>query len=111
MRLTKIAIALLLLAALVQPMARADQPLASAQSAARPPFRYGMVVSDTGNYHFANDIGFGWVKIFVSWADIETSPGVYTFYPIDNAVTQARASNLHVLALVYNTPGWANSSG
>ena len=84
---------------------------AAQTSAARPPFRYGIIVSNTSNYPEVTKMGFGWVKLYVSWRDIEPSPGVFSSggYP-DNAVSQARNNNLHIIMLVFGTPSWASGS-
>lgn len=77
----------------------------------RPPLRYGIVATSTGNYPKISAMGFGWVKIFVNWSSIEPSLNSYNSggYP-DNAVNQAHANNLHVLMLVFGTPSWASGS-
>jgi hypothetical protein len=83
---------------------------AQATGAGRPPFRYGIVVSNSANYPLVTQMGFGWVKLFVSWNALEPTQGQIGGFP-DNAVDTALANNLHVLALVYDTPAWANGTG
>lgn len=55
--------------------------------------------------------GVKWVNIDMGWASFETTgPGQFTSYvqTADNAVNQARADGLQVLATLWSTPGWAN---
>jgi hypothetical protein len=79
-------------------------------NAGRPPFRYGIVVNDSANYPEVAKLGFGYVKVYISWNAIEATPGVFTNYP-DYAVQQAVANNLQIVALINNAPGWATASG
>jgi polysaccharide biosynthesis protein PslG len=55
--------------------------------------------------------GVKWVNIDMGWASFEpTGPGQFSSYvqTADNAVNQARADGLQVLATLWSTPGWAN---
>lgn len=103
--------ALLAFALLVTVNGAIGTPTARAQSsAARPPFRYGMVVSNSSNDSKVAALGFGWVKLFVSWNSIEGTKGTFSNYP-DTAVQQAHDNNLQILMLVFDTPAWANGTG
>jgi polysaccharide biosynthesis protein PslG len=43
------------------------------------------------------------------WADIETSPGVYTLSEFDRVVAGAASAGVNVLPFVYGTPTWARN--
>src|SRR5579859_3078636 len=62
-------------------------------NAGRPLFRYGIVVSDTKYYPEVAKMGFGYVKLFMSWNTIESTKGQFGNYP-DFAVNQAHANNV-----------------
>jgi hypothetical protein len=79
-------------------------------NAGRPPFRYGIVVNSSATYGQAAKLGFGYVKLYISWYSIEATPGVFTNYP-DYTVQQALGNNLQIVALINNAPGWAAESG
>jgi hypothetical protein len=74
-------------------------------NAGRPPFRYRIVVNSSANYPEVAKLGFGYVKFYISWDNIEATQGVFTNYP-DFAVQQALANNLQIVALINNAPGW-----
>ena len=83
---------------------------ASAQtSASRPPFRYGIIVSNTSHLPQAAGLGFGWVKIYVSWKSIEPTKGSFSNYP-DNVIQQAQANNLQVVASIFDIPDYEAGS-
>ncbi|HLZ08747.1 MAG TPA: hypothetical protein VKT80_09190 [Chloroflexota bacterium] len=77
-------------------------------NAGRPLFRYGIVVSDTKYYPEVAKMGFGYVKLFMSWNTIESTKGQFGNYP-DFAVNQAHANNVQIVALIFDTPAWANN--
>src|SRR3954453_6900063 len=57
------------------------------------------------------DVGASWVRLPVSWSDIEAVRGKRLWGATDRAVTNARANGLKVLGLITYTPSWAYHSG
>jgi polysaccharide biosynthesis protein PslG len=59
------------------------------------------------------DVGARWVRLDMSWADVETSRGARNSGVIamtDRAVQMSRAAGVRVLLVVANAPGWASGS-
>lgn len=56
-----------------------------------------------------NQLGFGWVKIQLSWNQMEPNPGQYSdlFYAYVQRVQHANFAQLRVLLSVVNAPEWA----
>jgi aryl-phospho-beta-D-glucosidase BglC (GH1 family) len=57
--------------------------------------------------------GITWVRIDLSWANVETSNGSYNTgvrNTFANCVSMANARGLNVLAIVAETPSWANGN-
>lgn len=54
-----------------------------------------------------SEAGIGWLRVDVSWRDIERQPGVYDWRQVDALVAEARRRNLEILAIAAYTPGWA----
>jgi polysaccharide biosynthesis protein PslG len=79
-------------------------------SAGRPPFRYGIIVSNPGNYSEVAKLGFGYVKLYGGWNSMEPNPGSIGNFP-DNAVLLAHANNVQIVMTIFDTPGWATCSG
>jgi len=57
------------------------------------------------------DVGASWVRLDVSWKDIEPVRGKRLWAATDKAVTNARAKGLNILGLVTYTPTWAFHPG
>lgn len=53
------------------------------------------------------DLGLGWVKQQVRWADMCSGPGSYNFGEIDRFVDGANARGLNILLSVVTAPAWA----
>ncbi len=52
-------------------------------------------------------LGFSWVRQSVSWAAIETAPGVYDWTAADRFFAAAANHNLSYLVVLEDTPAWA----
>lgn len=80
-------------------------------------FRYGFQAQVIGQnpqqvMNAVTGAGFGWVKQQVRWADVQPNPGSsYNWGSLDQVVSAANASGVHVLFSVVQAPGWAAVSG
>ena len=81
------------------------------QAVIEPHLGYGVNLADLGNMGLVQDIGFGWVKGFVSWASTEPSKGSYHWGDCDNIVNTAEQYGLKILFRVDHPPPWANGTG
>ncbi len=54
------------------------------------------------------EANIGWIRIDVSWADIESRRGHYNFGNVDRVVHYAINNGLKILAILGDTPSWAN---
>jgi len=56
------------------------------------------------------DAGFGWIKLEVSWADIEPDhKGALSWAQLDGIIAESSAAGLKVLVNVSDAPAWARS--
>jgi polysaccharide biosynthesis protein PslG len=55
------------------------------------------------------ELGAGWVRIDVSWDDIEIAKGEYNWNRSDEPIREAHARGLKILANINGTPKWANN--
>lgn len=95
-------------------------PFASAQPVPRPVSPFGMTAHVLGNYPQAevdrqlalvSAAGAAWVRVDIPWRFFEPKDGVYDPLPqrqLDYICKRAKAHGLRVLALVIETPNWAN---
>jgi hypothetical protein len=58
-----------------------------------------------------NDAGFSWIRLQVTWGDLEPRRGQYQFGHLDRIVDQARANDLRIVASVVKAPRWATGDG
>jgi polysaccharide biosynthesis protein PslG len=58
-----------------------------------------------------NEAGFSWIRIQVTWTDLEPQRGRYQFGHVDRIVDHARANNLRIIASVVKAPRWATGDG
>lgn len=81
------------------------------------PFSYGANLSHPDNSHFVAEMGFGWVKYHLKWADCEPyAKGHYDWtdadpFPNDSYAgnyVRDTASGLKILMRVDTPPAWAN---
>src|SRR5438128_9964010 len=48
----------------------------------------------------------GWVRQGLDWSSIETSPGVYNFGTLDQAVAQENAAGVQISVVIQDAPGF-----
>ena len=53
------------------------------------------------------ETGTKWVRYWLSWPRIETSPGIYNWDQVDNTITNLHSQGFNVLLVVYGAPDWA----
>ena len=82
----------------------ADYPLVE-------PTVMGANIADLGNAYLLGQLGFGWLKNYVSWAGLEPEAGDYNWEDADNIVRAAERAGLKVLLRVHETPAWARPEG
>jgi polysaccharide biosynthesis protein PslG len=58
-----------------------------------------------------NEAGFSWIRIQVTWSDIEPQRGQYQFGHVDRIVDHARSNNIRIIASVVKAPRWATGDG
>ncbi|HFD39048.1 MAG TPA: hypothetical protein ENJ31_04265 [Anaerolineae bacterium] len=58
-----------------------------------------------------HDLGFGWVKQQVRWADIEPQPGEFRWDVLDRTVASLDDAGVHLLLNVVGSPRWAWPQG
>jgi hypothetical protein len=59
------------------------------------------------------DVGSQWVRLDMSWADVETSRGARNSTIVaqtDRAVQMSRAKGIKIILVVANAPGWASGT-
>jgi hypothetical protein len=114
------------LCSLRAPLAAVHAPLAAALLAgllalglglgavAAPAAEPGVVISNTGAPHIAalKALGTHWVRIFVTWPDIEPSPGVYStaWLASYEKFFHELPPGTKVIADVVDTPSWETGS-
>ncbi|WP_413732409.1 GH39 family glycosyl hydrolase [Sodalis sp. RH20] len=57
----------------------------------------------------AKKMGIGWVRMDLSWSNIEKEKGTYNWAKFDTFVTQANKQGLQVLPVLAYTPAWTQS--
>ncbi len=82
---------------------------------ARPGFGFGIQVFTDGSRAAelaltANKLGADWVKIDVSWAEIETAPNVYSYAALDTMIAALELAGLKIMLNVYAAPAWSRAT-
>jgi len=82
---------------------------------ARPGFGFGLQVFTEGSRAgdlalMANELGANWVKIDVSWAEIETAPNVYSYSALDMMIAALELADLKIMLNVYAAPEWSRAT-
>ena len=98
---------------------RSEAPRSSAQtSGPRIGLSYGNTLPGMTDEKLAEalnnavDIGASWIRVDLSWADIQpSSPDDYEWEQFDRIATQAHHRGLEVLPILTYTPEWARVSG
>lgn len=57
------------------------------------------------------ELGFGWVKQQINWAEVEPHPGEFQWDELDRAVQSVDAAGLNLLLNVVGSPRWAWPDG
>ncbi len=57
----------------------------------------------------AKALGADWVKIDVSWAEIETAPDIYSYSALDSMIASMELAGLRIMLTVYDAPAWSRS--
>ncbi len=58
-----------------------------------------------------DDLGSEWVRIQVSWSDLEGAQGTYTWDNLDPVIEAIGKHNRKVLASIVRSPAWATADG
>ncbi len=81
-------------------------------SFARPDFGFGIqafadqdAVDDLAAQ--VTELGLDWVKVDVSWAELEAEPGIYDYQALDAMVAAFDRIDVKILLNVYEAPGWS----
>ena len=56
------------------------------------------------------ELGVDWVKIDVSWAELEAEPGIYAYQALDAMVAAFELIGVKIMLNVYDAPGWTRTS-
>lgn len=67
------------------------------------------VHNDSRNANLVKKLGCQWVRIDVSWCDVERSPGSYSWSHVDSVVNTYRSAGMLIYATLMSTPSWAGS--
>ncbi len=101
-----------------QPAAGGEQPAAAAAEPTIPPrqdtsFGYGIQAQIHMNTDQTLDqvqqLGLGWVKQQIRWADLEPNPGEPNWPALDAIFAAAGEKNIRVMVSVVDAPDWARS--
>jgi hypothetical protein len=76
------------------------------------PLPYGINVHLAKNETLAKvkAAGIAWIRIDISWKQIESSRGKFNFSEVDRVADYAAANGLSIYASISDTPGWANGN-
>jgi hypothetical protein len=113
------------LAALVLLLAIATTTHGAAPASPNPLGVNGTPRGLTGAYPYAQELGFGWVRVFFTWSDLQPTPAPPDFdapvltapcggWPAESArdiVAAAGAAGFSVLVNVSSPPCWATAGG
>ncbi len=73
----------------------------------RLPAVLGVNIADLSNAGLVRELGFGWIKNYLSWAGVEPEPDGLNWTDPDNVVEAAEMAGLEVLLRIHDTPAWA----
>jgi hypothetical protein len=76
------------------------------------PLPYGINVHTAQNETLAKvkAAGITWIRIDITWSQIESAKGTYNFAEVDRVADYANANGLSIYASIGSTPGWANGN-
>jgi hypothetical protein len=92
----------------------AGQPTPTIPPAQDPSFGYGIQVQahmDTNRtLDMVNQLGLGWIKQQIRWADLEPAQGAANWDALDGIFQAASDHHLRVLISIVDAPDWARST-
>ncbi|MCB9139822.1 MAG: family 1 glycosylhydrolase [Caldilineaceae bacterium] len=59
------------------------------------------------DYPLVQELGGDWIRVWLSWAEIETAPGEYNWSVYDGVINRMAELGIEPLVLIYNIPAWA----
>ena len=68
-----------------------------------------VVVAEVIEYDFpvAREMGASWMRVFLPWLRVETSPGEYEWTKYDSVFGRLGELGFDVITVIYGAPGWA----
>lgn len=75
------------------------------------PVVLGVNIADLSDTYLIKELGFGWIKNYLSWAGVEPKPGEFDWEDADNVVKAGRRAGVSVLLRIHDTPSWARPDG
>ena len=100
---------------LILPADDGDAQTDDDSSTSNADFGYGIEVfmnvsSTAATASQISQLGVDWVKIDVSWADIESLQGEFDYTALDTTVETLDALGINILLNVYNAPAWTREN-
>lgn len=97
------------------PTTSATQEAVPASTAKNVPFALGITAflnldNAARVADLVGDLGVPWVRIPVSWRDLEATKGTYTFTPLDAEIAPLGDFNVKIMFTVSDAPDWARQS-
>ena len=81
----------------------------------RADFGFGIqVFADPNMVEFlaeqVSELGVDWVKVDVSWSELEAEPGIYDFQALDAMVAAFELVDVKIMLNVFDAPAWSRTS-
>jgi hypothetical protein len=84
-------------------------PASAAEKGIQTDMTWGVSSRDrTQTVADVQDLGAKWMRVTMSWSDVETSKGTYSPSHWDTAIAAAATSGTKLLVTVYTSPSWAS---
>ncbi len=83
-----------------------DSPYMPDESSATPQKEYGNSQNYTTFFDHCVQLHLSWAYVFVTWSDIETSPGVYDLSQLDGMIESAHDHGIHLMMQVQTMGDW-----
>jgi len=71
----------------------------------------GVNIADLSNAYLVREMGFGWMKNYLSWAGVEPEPAQFRWEDPDNVVEAAEQAGLQLLLRIHEVPAWVRPEG